>query len=283
MHTLGDIQFTGFMQPQGMDMSHEATYAEHAKLQGKPALQRTGSKNDTVSMTIGFHNSFCIPEVEIEKLRRHLEDGTIMPLGTQAGDALGDYVIQPMQVTRTHSSPDGSIINASVSLTLLEWASVDGTAERKLAARQAGFAVSSNNPPGTTAPQLTNQVEREAIDSVTATASSSNAIDTSLIKATVDADTTAHERIVVERRLNDIVADANSARGTINAFTGDRYTATRQLDTDLLAVVGSANSMLAVVQTASVADLRTMLTTLSGLIDTMRRSAQILSQYATGR
>ena len=280
MHFLGDITLSGFAQPGTLDQTSEATYAEHSKLQGKPALQRTGSKNATVAMSFTIHRGTTIPENFIQRLTDHQTAGTILPLSTEAGDLLGRFVITSMAVNRTAATGDGSIISCTISVTLLEWATVDGAADRRNAARSNGFAVGATGEPN---PQRTQAVEFEAMESALATGGGSQAIDSTLAAAVAAPETEEHARRVVDVRLTTLIADANSARTVINAFGGQKYTDTRGMDTDLLALVNSATAMQAAVATASLSDLRTMAGTVAGLVGTMRNSAQILARYCGTR
>lgn len=280
MHFLGDITLSGFSQPGTLDQTSEAVFAEHPKLQGKPALQRTGSKNATVSMAFNIHRATTIPENFIQRLQDAQDAGTILPLTTEAGDLLGDFVITQLQISRQSSDASGSIVAATVSVSLIEWATVDGVAQRKYASRQQGFAVDAS---GQSNPQLTQAVEFEAMEAALATGSSTQAIDTTLSQVTADPAVEDHARRTISVRLTTLISDANAARTIINGFGGQKYTDTRSMDTDLIAVVNSATTMKNAVDTASIADLRTMLTTLGPLITTMRNSAQILAKYAGTR
>jgi phage protein U len=280
MHFLGDITLTGFSQPGTLDTTSEAIYAEHPKLQGKPALQRTGSKNAVVSMVFNVHRSTTIPENFIQQLQDAQDAGTILPLTTEAGDLLGDFVITQMQISRQASDAVGSIIAATVSVSLIEWASVDGVAERQYAARQQGFAVGVT---GQTNPQLTQAVEFQAMESALATGSGAQAIDTTLSQVAAAPALEDQARRKIKVSLTTLLSDANTARTIINGFGGQKYTDTRGMETDLLAVIASATTMKNAVDTATLTDLRTMLTTVSGLIATMRNSAEILAKYAGTR
>lgn len=280
MHFLGDITLTGFSQPGTLDQTSEAVFAEHPKLQGKPALQRTGSKNAVVSMVFNIHRSTTIPENFIQQLQDAQEAGTILPLTTEAGDLLGDFVITQLQISRQASDALGSIIAATVSVSLIEWATVDGVADRQYAARQNGFAVGAT---GQTNPPLTQAVEFQAMESAMATGSGAQSIDTTLTQVTADPALEDQARRKIRVNLTTLLSDANTARTIINGFGGQKYTDTRGMETDLLAVIASATTMKNAVDTASMADLRVMLTTLSGLISTMRNSAEILAKYAGTR
>lgn len=280
MHFLGDITLNGFAQPGTIDTTTEAVYAEHPTLQGKPAIQRTGSKNDVVSMSFSIHAKTTIPENFIHRLSEAADAGTILPLSTEAGDFLGSYVITTMTVSRKASAPDGSILHCEISVTLLEWATVDGVADRKFAARQNGFAVGAQ---GTTSPSLTQKVESQAMQSAMATGSGAQAIDTTLTQAVATPAIEDHARRSIRERLTTLLADANSARSVINAFGGQKFTDTRQLDTDLLAIVNAATTMQGVVDSASLDDLRVLSGQLVTLVGTMRNSAQLLSKYCGTR
>jgi phage protein U len=280
MHYLGDITLTGFAQPGTLDQTSEAIYAEQATLQGKPSLQRTGSKNDVVSMSFSIHAKTTVPENFIQQLQTAADASTILPLSTEAGDFLGSYVITSINVSRKASTANGSILHCEISVTLLEWATVDGVAERKFAARQNGFAVGVQGQPSG---PLTQAVESQAMQSAMATGSGAQAIDTTLASAVATPAIEDHARRSLRERLTTLLADANSARSVINAFGGQKYTDTRGLDTDLLAIVNAATTMQGVVDSASLDDLRVLSGQLVTLVGAMRNSAQILSKYCGTR
>ena len=280
MHFLGEITLAGQMQPTSFDTTAEAAWAEHAKLQGKPSLQRVGSKADTLALTFHVHAQFQQPERFLQQLADLKEAGTVLPLSNDAGDALGDWVIQSLATTRQRTLPDGSIIEATVSVNLLEWVTVDGVSERKYAARQQGFAVGTQ---GVDAPQLTQSLEVQAMQSTLAIGGQANAIDSSLAAASTNPAIEEHTPRSVNGRVRQISGDGNFARDTSNAFGGQKYTDTRGMDADLLAVVNSAISMQSFVATASISDLRGMIRSLTSLNSTLRNTAQILSKYTGTR
>jgi phage protein U len=283
MHQLGNIKFTGFVNPSQFETAYEATYAEHPKLQGKPALQRTGDKLTTVSLTMNLSAGFCTPENEISKLQAYLDSGEVVGLSTTDGDFFGDFVVTAVSVSRLSSYPGGSIRDAAVSVSLLEWATVDGAAEREMAARNDGFAVGDNAVTTTTTANATTRVESEAMDQAMATAGSSAAIDSSINVAIQFPDQDTHQRAVMDRKLDKVIADSTACRSTINALTGDKFTETRTMETDLLAVIAQANAMKAVINSASLQDLTTLNFTLRTLCSTLKRSSTILSTYVTAR
>lgn len=280
MHFLGEITLAGQMQPASFETTSEANWAEHAKLQGKPSLQRVGSKADTLSLTFHVHAQFQQPEQFLQRLADLKEAGAVLPLSNDAGDALGDWVIQSVATTRQRALPDGSIIEATVSVSLLEWVTVDGVSERKYAARRQGFAVGTQ---GVESPQLTQSLEVQAMESTLSIGGQADAIDSSLAAATTNPNVEEHARRTVNVRLSQIIADGNFARDTINAFGGQKYTDTRGMDADLLAVVNSAISMQSFVATANVSDLRGMVRSLTALNSTLRNTAQILCKYTGTR
>ena len=281
MHFLGDLQLSGFIQPTSLSSTTEAVYAEHPTLQGNPALQRTGSKNEKVSLEFSLHRSSIIPENFIETLRTYQQDGEILPLTTEAGDLLGDFVIVSINTARQHSDSEGSIISATVSVSLLQWATVDGVADRELKYRQNGFAVGATD--GIDSPVFSQAVESQAMESALATGSSAQSIDSSLVEVTANPALEDNTRRTIRARLTTLLSDANSAKTTINGFGGQKYTDTRGMEADLISVINSATTMQSTVDSATLGDLRTSLSALKVLIDTMNRTAQILSRYASTR
>jgi len=281
MHQLGNIVLKGFNQPASLEFSSEAIFSEHPKLQGKPSLQSTGLKNTSATATFNLHISQVIPEDFIQALTDAQESAEILPLSTEAGDILGSYVITTISVARTHSLPDGSIIAATIDVGLLEWATVDGVAERSNADRSAGFAVGATDT--VTNPTTGVSVEGQAMAAVFDTSSTAASIDSSLLAATANPDLEAHTKKTTKEKLLKLLDDANFARSTINAFGGQKYTDTRGLDTDLITVINSATTMYNLVDSSTTAGLRTLVGDLQTLISAMQRAAQVLAKYTGTR
>lgn len=143
---LGDIVFEGLKGLTGYRGKFTQTIAQHALIDGKPKLQKTGDALDELTLDMTFHRKFCNPESEISKLKGHVIDGSILPLITGTGELIGSFTIASMDVGVTHTGPTGLIVMSSVTVNLLEASDTDALGSAISAAKGSAFAVDSNSP-----------------------------------------------------------------------------------------------------------------------------------------
>lgn len=143
---LGNIVFEGLRGFTAFGSRKSSSIAQHAVIDGKPKLQKTGEMLDEINFDMTFHASFCTPETEINKLESALSNGEIMPLITGAGESLGSFVITDLAQSTQHTDKTGRIILARVSVSLLESAETDTLSQAVSAAKGAAFANAANTP-----------------------------------------------------------------------------------------------------------------------------------------
>ena len=66
---LGDIEFDLITYFNGLDETVSYNYAQHERINNKPILQFMGMNLQEQDIKLNFHNSFCMPEDEIKKLK----------------------------------------------------------------------------------------------------------------------------------------------------------------------------------------------------------------------
>lgn len=164
-YQLGDIKYENAVGFQSLDQVEEESWVEHAVIDGKPVLQKTGSKLDTVEIAMRFHRSFTDPDLELNKLRAHRKKGSILALIRGDGTILGNFVIKSMNIG-TKGQINGTIIYYEVQVSLLEFASADIDATAKTQAVNNGFANSQNTPLPSTPSDLPTTPTMEAADSL---------------------------------------------------------------------------------------------------------------------
>lgn len=143
---LGEIKFRGLKGFQSFVRSREQEYAQHSRINGKPGLQRVGAKLDTVQIDIRFHAAFCRPDEEINKLQTALDDGEALPFILGNGAFLGDFVVEKIEEDTVKSDPDGNIIDAALSIDILERFERDKKQADRVTAKNNAFAYERNNP-----------------------------------------------------------------------------------------------------------------------------------------
>jgi phage protein U len=138
---LGNIEFQGLLGFSSFQQTFGAKYAELALLDGKARLQKTGTALEQVTFGIYFDRAFTIPEERIAELRAHLENGDILNLVNGAGDYLGRWVVMNVQVTHNKQAKDGTLIGATVNVTLKEFVDPNPEATRLLQLQSEAFAL----------------------------------------------------------------------------------------------------------------------------------------------
>jgi phage protein U len=123
-----------------------ANYAEHALIDGKPRLQRTGSSLNEISLSLYFHFSFCVPKQELNTLKDARDNGEILPLLWGNGDLEGDFVIANIEATREETGPDGTLLGCSVQLSLKEYVVKDRLQQAQNDNRNKAKAVGDKKP-----------------------------------------------------------------------------------------------------------------------------------------
>ncbi len=118
---LGKTQFENLKTPEEYSKRGEAIYAEHALIDGKPKLQRTGSSLEELNISIRLHASFCNPKEELDSLITARNEGEIMPLLWGNGILEGDFVITELEHRTEDADPQGNVFSYFVSLVLKEY------------------------------------------------------------------------------------------------------------------------------------------------------------------
>ncbi|MCO5238871.1 MAG: phage tail protein [Chitinophagaceae bacterium] len=144
---LGTQVYNAIMSPESWQVSgNEASYAEHALIEGKPRLQKTGDTLEEVSFTIRLHASYCKPVEVLNDLNESKTAGEILPLVMGNGEYKGDYVIASAGYTVDTTFPDGGIWQATLNLSLKEFVGISKLEVQQQAARRKAFAVGDRRP-----------------------------------------------------------------------------------------------------------------------------------------
>jgi phage protein U len=118
---LGDIKFEGYKGFAEFSGSNETVLSEHAVIEGKPRLQRTGEKLEEISLKFLLHSTYSNPEKELEILQGYRRDGVVLPFVSGDGYTYGDFVLKSINRTLVQTNNEGAIIGIEVELTLVEY------------------------------------------------------------------------------------------------------------------------------------------------------------------
>lgn len=143
---LGDIQFKGMLGFQSFTDDRSATYAEHALLDGKSRLQRTGDELERIGFSMLLHNSFCDPRSQYQQLEAYRENGDVLPLVDGSGQYIADFVIDKLSYDLVQGGPNGSWVAVNVDVSLVEYYVPNRVNSKTSSAKRVAFARSENSP-----------------------------------------------------------------------------------------------------------------------------------------
>lgn len=139
---LGSITFKELFGPTSFNYEgDEAVYAEHDVLGSRPRLKKTGDTLQQITMEIKLHGEFCNPTNQLAKLKQAKDDGTVLPLFLGNGKYINDYVVISLPYVVNRTFDDGTILEATVTLTLREYVSFGALEQKQQAARKASFGI----------------------------------------------------------------------------------------------------------------------------------------------
>lgn len=142
---LGSIKFEALRGFEALSDKKEAGYSEHALIDNKPRLQRSGSALQEFDMSIRFHVAFCDPESEYDALDKYREDGEVLPFVLGTGHYEGDFVITTLTRRFNQTDKDGNVVEMECDLNLKEF-SQDQSRANQSRAKLNAFAVDPNRP-----------------------------------------------------------------------------------------------------------------------------------------
>jgi phage protein U len=150
---LGVIEFQLLTSPEEFEATREYTYAKHQVVEDTPRLQWLARDLEEIELALFFHQSFCLPVLEIELLNGAAEAHQALPLVLGNGIFRGYYVIKRIVERWVHAADDGSIISAQCRVGLEEYAQTRALKELEQPAPATpppGVSPSAPPQPGTT-------------------------------------------------------------------------------------------------------------------------------------
>ena len=178
---LGDIVFEKLYGLDSFALKAAQVISEHARIDGKPRLENSGSKADEVSISFMLSAYFTDPEAQLDKIKGYKEAAEVLTFINGAGIVFGDYMIKDYDYTFDDLTPGGQIINATINVTLIENYYTDRKKSETRAAQNNGFgangAISKVTPIGMTGESslVMNDIQKVNNDSSAVTDKLSNA------------------------------------------------------------------------------------------------------------
>lgn len=142
---LGDLQFELLAYFSGLEGRFGTDYSEHPRIEGKPRLQWIGDKLDEWSIKLKFHNGYCDPEAELDRLHKAMSAHAALPFVLANGDYKGKFVITEISVTSEQTDRQGQLTALEATVSIKELIDLNDTAKRSH--RPAGPAVQKPGQP----------------------------------------------------------------------------------------------------------------------------------------
>jgi phage protein U len=143
---LGDIIFSGLHSFSTIEHKDTSTWAQHDLLNAKPTLQPTGNDLEEFTIEIKLRAEFINPEAARLQLKKYKDENTILPYIKGTGQYMGDFIITELTTTTQNSLPDGTVIEATLNVSLREYVVADKLQQQQAAARKQAFAAGSKTP-----------------------------------------------------------------------------------------------------------------------------------------
>lgn len=118
---LGTKEYNGLFAPDSWRYSgNEANLGQYDLIGTKPRLQNTGATLEELSIEIRLRAEYCNINEEIETLDTWKTNGDILPFLLGNGEYKNDYVIKSIGKTILQTFNDGTPIEISLNISLLE-------------------------------------------------------------------------------------------------------------------------------------------------------------------
>ena len=138
---LGSIPFQGLKGFTQFAEGRSTNIAQHARIEGKPRLQRVGSNLHELNVSILLHASFTNPETDFATLDEARETSEILPLVLKNGVYVGDYVITSIDRDILQTDALSNIVSMAVTMQLIESYNPSPLQSLATAAKQRAYSV----------------------------------------------------------------------------------------------------------------------------------------------
>lgn len=105
----------------GFEATFGVDYAEHARIEGKPGLQFVGDKLDEIQISLVFHQHYCVPDMELARLRTAMKSHQALALVFGNGDYRGWFVITDVTATSEQTDSTGNVLAVNATASLREY------------------------------------------------------------------------------------------------------------------------------------------------------------------
>jgi phage protein U len=142
---LGTIRFEGLKGFASLEQTFGVNYAQHDRINNKPRLEAVGDNLDAITFDMYLHSTFTDPEADIEQLRTAMRNREVLRLVLGNGRVLGNFVIPSFTISTSFTDGKGNIIEATISVELLEAFSESPLQDAQRQAIATAFATSARS------------------------------------------------------------------------------------------------------------------------------------------
>lgn len=281
--TLGNIRFEGLLAPEVMERTRETSFAEHALIENKPRLQRTGEKLESLRLSIRLSSNFCVPKDEVEKIDSARRVGQIMPLIMGDGTFIGQFVVRSMKINPTIAWGVGAYESTEVEVELLEFFDPDRVQTVVANAVASGFANSQNVPIEALPIETIQSPSASALADINFVAVNQTAVLANISSSVTNPSLQPRNLADSLARLDGMATSVQNAITTINNSGQEIFNITRSLETSLIATASDIQALEALVQVNDWTSAQGAGNALSSAIDSVRGSASALTAYNAAR
>lgn len=279
---LGSIPFQGLQGFTEFSETRSTNIAEHARIEGKPRLQRVGSNLHDLKLSILLHASFCNPEQQFSALDEARENAELLPLVLSNGVYVSDYVLASLDRTVQQTDPQSNIISMTLSLSLKEAYNPNPQQRLSVAAKQAAYAVGDG---GATPMRLVRNLPptdaQQAMFDIVDTRTNGVDVNGQVQRAALYEDERPYRSGKIVSSLNKIDASCRDLRDKltdprINPFAGGLPSATAS-------VQSAVYNLLAALPISDMDEVLALNDALMGAIDSMKGAAGPLNNIIITR
>lgn len=112
------VELTDFVD--GWNESQSVSYAQIARIDNKPLLQRTGDDLSTHSLTVRLNAATGSVDDKITALEKLKNDGKAFAFILANGKHIGDFILDKIDKSITSTEADGTLIAVDLTLSLIE-------------------------------------------------------------------------------------------------------------------------------------------------------------------
>ena len=114
------LTFALLNTPTNLSLDQGFQFVEQPRIAGKPSLQKVGGELKTLDFSLEWHEGWCNPQVELNKLLRLAgkQEAQALVIGDRS---YGNWVIERVSQTFARTDINGVLLQASADVTLKEW------------------------------------------------------------------------------------------------------------------------------------------------------------------